>query len=748
LESITMTWSEEETLEEETLKAAEKTSSLSELLGQKDFFEQNALRWLRHQDIGKFLDAIDLEESTRLLRFAATWLYAEKEGDTKGFPLLDWLWVIGPGYDWERKNLYTSDNRGAGWKLVARLAELQPDWVGRWWRWRCTNGKGFSPDLTSLEDAVINALTQSDCESHLSSLTDEMVAAIIRRKPEFIGILPPERCGLVLRLALDGKYSVSGVVEMLSKHGIPSDAITIIDGILGSSNQSDAISRLNELVTKWQYPSGSDPIAVAMTQGHERLDTLFRSRWHVPNQSSGKGGDDNLWKDQLWRHVGNAFASAVHVVPEEFKLELGFSIGLRIAEEAEEPSLEKVSEHLQKVGIAPSAEIVNVLLPMVELWSALRTLAKYEANSWQHDTELVGLRTKVASLATVTPPLWAQSLPWILFRSSKLGEVAQAVTLELATISPEVRSALDNACSHQVEQVRLKASGLRTLLLGIEDPESGLARTLADAAAHHMDGTPVFPHPLAPVSATWLGSIGVEQAIADGVRRATNRFAAEVRDQGGDIEEALTKALVKEIEIEFREVQPRLKLFGSSRSRSPAPILSVQQRPSSKRIEEPVYGCDLAWLLNATVRGRYTATWVDLVQVKKFSVVQRRRNATSRTDSWRIDFQQLNDILKWSATAAYWLIASGGEVLVIPAKHLVAIRRGTEKSAKAETFTVGYHEIRSAAIPLEQYLVDLLIGQWVGTTSEDVVRFARGENTNIRPRLVVEVTISVGNDNQ
>jgi hypothetical protein len=172
-----------------------------------------------------------------------------------------------------------------------------------------------------------------------------------------------------------------------------------------------------------------------------------------------------------------------------------------------------------------------------------------------------------------------------------------------------------------------------------------------------MDGTPVFPHPLAPLSATWLGSTGVEQAIVNGVRRASERFAAEVRDQGGDIEEALTKALVKEIEMEFRELQPRLKLFGSS-SRLPAPVLSIRQRPLSKSLEEPVYGCDLALLLNATVHNRYKATWVDLIQVKKSSALQHHRRRRLRIDSWKIESKQLGDILKWSATAAYWLIAS------------------------------------------------------------------------------------------
>ena len=735
--------------EGETLKAAESASSLSELLEQNEFYDQKALRWLEGQHIDKFLNAIDATESEKLKQFAFTWSYTDSESKTRGFPLLDWLWVIGPVYDWQRRHINLSDEPGAGRKLVARLAEFQLDWISRWWKWRCAEGKRFILDLTSVENAVIKALTQNEFESHLSEITDDIAIAIIERKPEFIDVLPGERCKVVLRHALEEEHKVVSIVETLSEQGIPSEAMAVIDNVFGSSKQSGVINQLDELVTRWQSPPGSDPVAIAMTQGHEDLSTLFRSRWSVPNQSLGSDSDKKLWEYPLeWGNVGRAFASAVRAAPDRFRLELGFSIGLRIAERAEEPSSEKISEHLKQVGIDPSNGMVDILLPMVKLWATLRTLAKYQANYWEHKTELVGLRARIASLAQAAPDLWAQSLPWILIRDSKLGDVAQAVTLELATTNPKVRSALENACNDDAETIKLKASGLWVLLNGLEDPRSDLPRTLADAAAHYMDGIPIFPHPLEPMSATWLGSIGVEQALANGVRRAASRFATEVRDQGGDIEEALTKALVKEIEVEFREIQPQLKLFGSSHSTSLPPILSVCQRPTSKSIEEPVYGCDLAWLLNATVRGRLSATWVEIVQVKKSTALYRHGNAMPRADSWRIESKQLNDILKWSATAAYWLIASGGEVLTIPAKHLAAIRQETKGDVHTKTFTVGYHEVRSVAISLEQYLVDLLIGQWVGTCSEDIVQFAQGDNPNIRPRMIIEVTISIGHEKQ
>lgn len=712
-----MTWGEEE-----TLTAADKASRLSELLEQKDFFKQAALRWLKRHHVDKFLVTIDAEESARLLRLAAAYGYPG-QGDSNGFPLLDWLWVVAPRDDWRRQYLKTTDADGAGRKLVSRLAELNYAWVGRWWLWRCAKGCGLRDRTSSFDNAAIDALTIKEMESHSSALGDEVVAAIIGRRPELVDAVPQERRGVILRWALEMEPSFSSFVEELSEHGIPFDAIALVDGVLNSNDESDATSQLTELVMRWKGPPDSDPVAMAVKRGHERLEAILRSRWQTTGLRSRSRGDDNLWPVVLGV-AGSAFASAARVFPERFRLELGYSIGLRIAGEEAEPSPEKVSDHLKDVGIIPPAGMVDALLPMVELWASLRTLAKYQAKSWQHDTELVGLRAKVVSLAAAAPDLWAQSLPWILARASDVGDVAQAVTLELAASAPEVRDALENACKDEVEEVRLKASGLRTLLLGLEDDELGLARTLADAAAHYMDGSPIFPHPLEPVSLTWLGSTGVERAIAGGVRRAAGRFADEVREQGADIEEALTKALVKEIEVEFREVRPRLKLLGSSSARSPAPILSVRQRPSSKQSEEPVYGCDLAWLLNATVRGRYTLTWVDLVQVKKSSALQRRSGTASRADSWKIECKQLDDILKWSPTAAYWLIASRGEVLVIPAKHLLAIRRGSKRGAVVKSFTIGYHQVRSAAIPLEQYLVDLLIGQWVGTSSEEVIRFA------------------------
>jgi hypothetical protein len=740
-----------------TFMAAEDASRLSELIEQEGLFEQGALRWLESRQLNKFLAAIDAAETARLSQLAASWGYPAHD-DSNGLPLLDWLWALDPDRRLEPEYFGTTKNVSSiGRKLVGCLAEFNYEWVARWWEWRCTKGRGnlrvrniyHDSSFDGLaNDAVIDALAKGDVQRCLPGLRFGLVAAVIGRRPDLIEALPEDRRGPILRLALEEEPKISDFIGEMSKVRLYPDPVTVIDNILDSTYESDAIKQLDEIVRRWQGPPNSDPVTMAMQQGHERLATLLRSPWQLTKSSFQSRGDARLWNN-IWRgSVGRAFAAAANTAPNLFRLELGYSVGLRIAEEEAEPSPANIVKHLSEVGVDLHPRGVNALSPMVELWSLLRTLAKYQQNSWQHETELVGLRAKVVSLAGATPDLWAQSLPWVLARASTLGDITQAVTFGLASSSPEVRAALESACNDEVEEIRLKAAGLRVLLLGLEEPDPSLAVTLADAAALYMDGSPVFPHPLEPISLTWLGSVGVERAIADGVRRAADRFAVEVRDQGADIEEALTKALLKELEVEFRGVRPRLEILGRSNPRSAPPILSVRQRPSSKKLEEPVYGCDIAWLLKATVRGRYALTWADLVQVKKSSALQQRSGNALRSDSWKIECKQLDDILRWSATASYWLIASGGEVMVIPAKHLLAIRLGTKGGASLKTFTIGYHQVRSAAIPLQQYLTQLLIGQWVGTSAEEVVSFASGENSNIRPRVVFEVTIDIGPENR
>ena len=588
------------------------------------------------------------------------------------------------------RNLFDSvSNRR---EMVGRLALFEPDWVAQWIKWEIKDSR-----------YVRQLYRSEDRKQWLFDLEDNLL-------------------------------------NLLRENKTLADPISVIDAVIFLSEEDKVIGRLNDIVKKWNGNAGDDPISFAVKRGHQDICRLLKHPWEkcrIPSKNN------SYWEDGLGWHVNHAIRVAVYAAPRLFRLELGFSCGVRIAKEQNAPSIETLNAVLVEMEFSPTAELLQEILPTAALWATLRKFAEYEKNSWQHETELIGLRATVTKLVAESPQLWADSLDWILVRYSEIRKLVDVITIEFSIKSNEVRTALKSACSSEIEDVRLKAHGLWTLLNGIEGADSELAGILADAAARYMDGTPMFPHPLAPMSATWLGSDGVEGVLKDGIRRAADRFASEAREQWGDIEEALVKGLVKEIEFEFRNALPKLKVIGKNLGHSHPPMLTVAQRPASKMLEEPIYGCDLAWLIRGSVRGRFSATWADVVQVKKSNV---RGVKTAKSESWKIDSKQLDNILNWSASATYWLLCSSGEILVIPAKYLLSIRNGTGKTGKCQSFTIGYWEVRSASIPLGQYLVDLLIGQWLGSTSDEMVKFAQGGNINIRPRVIVEVTISINSE--
>lgn len=729
---------------EEVEKAAQEATVLSALLDRENFYKEDGLNRLRCSHLQRFLCALDDEEAGKLRQYAEGWHYTNEPYTTSGLPLLEALWSLEPLQGDEPDGPRHDDRRLTGRDVVLTLARHEPEWVGRWWEWRC---KRETQGTDLLTNAMIRALSPEDAERYISDVDANVLLTLVRTNPTLLRGIPAAQRGRILSLALDDTSNNPEVIESLLRSGWPYNAMYVIDEILAHGDRPSHCEVLENLHKRLEKIGLRGPAAIAVEQRHPGLLALLRSPWHetthpYATQKDYKG-NVNLWERGPER-LSRFFMALVSANPDPFRVELGYSVAMKRVD-GQDPTEESVFETVRRLGIDnPPAALVRAVLPAADLWATLHTLAQYENDSWKHATELVGLRTKVASIGAAHPVLWAEALPWILVRANALGSVAESVTLELAASSTHVRQALEAACEDAAEHVRLRARGLWALFNGLEGPEVGLARTLADVAALHMDGTPVFPHPLEPMSATWLGSLGIESVLVDGVRRAAERFAGEIRDQGADVEEALTKALVKEIESEFRSVRPRLHLIGRSISRSQTPVISVRQRPISKKTEEPVYGCDIAWLLDADVRGRYRMTWVEIVQVKKSLAIPLRFNKKLRVDSWKIKIKQLSDILEWSATATYWLIASAGEILVIPARHLLAIERGTRKKTPRETFTVGYHEVRSAAIPLEQYLPNLLIGQWVGTSTESVVRLARGEDSAIRPRVVVEVRISVG----
>jgi hypothetical protein len=192
---------------------------------------------------------------------------------------------------------------------------------------------------------------------------------------------------------------------------------------------------------------------------------------------------------------------------------------------------------------------------------------------------------------------------------------------------------------------------------------------------------------------------------------------------------------MNELLVQFRDSE-NLATFMHSESLG-VPNLRLSQREIAKCAEEPQYGCDLAFIVKVHAKDVYRMEWAGLVQVKK-TLAKKAHAATA--DSWKIDIAQLQTIIKACSTSVYFLVCAHGEVLVVPSRHLMGYVRGRAGNGKAKSCTLGYNDVRSAAIPLEQYLVDLLVGQWIGTTAEETLDFING-NSSLKPRHIVQVEI-------
>lgn len=723
------------------ISTADQTTSLAQWLRQIHPESMAVIEALTEAHLAKFLASIDSAEAENLLQFADDWYFksddwysASNEKGTHGLPLL---------------NALAEDPHG--FPLVLALAKFQPRWVARWFCWKTAK----SPERAnnSLAQTILAALDVSPPDRTITGIPDETLMLIASYRPTLLATVSDEyltqNITNILQTGLPNRHPIRTLIDA---NALP-DAKSLFRSIVGDDQGKRALRELETFAKSWSNQFGLNPrspLITAFANGLPELDPLLRLPWE---KCANPNGRNQAWRDGFQPGSLRSFddfphdklpdivLEAIAAKPAAFALELGFSCGTRIAHEKWEVNIDTTRAALEQFCPHENADVGISTLPMATLWAILARLAEYEQNAWQHQLELTGLRAELNRFANANPTLWAQALPWLLPRMANLGQTVEAITYQLAVGNSDVWNALAKLTCHSDEAIRLKARGLQSFLQDSPDANSDFPRALADAAARYLDGTPMFPHPLTSLSATWLGSKDVETVIANGIARACSHFAQEVRDQGGDIEESLTKGLLKELEFAFRDSQPRIQLFGKH-----PPILTAKQRIPSKHTEESIYGCDLAWLINGNIKGRFDAVWVDLVQVKKSLALAQAdkpsNNKTARADSWKIESEQLDTLLSWSQTATYWLIAAAGEVLVIPAKHLVGIRRGTNKVLPQKTFTVGYHEVRSVAIPLAQYLTELLIGQWLGTSTEAVLEFARGENTKCRPRTVIEVHVT------
>jgi len=161
------------------------------------------------------------------------------------------------------------------------------------------------------------------------------------------------------------------------------------------------------------------------------------------------------------------------------------------------------------------------------------------------------------------------------------------------------------------------------------------------------------------------------------------------------------------------------------------PKIIIDYRQESKRAEKTT-GVDVAFLVDIDIPGALRLTSAELVQVKK-----PRRDNSVFSDKWRIEIQQLNDLIAASPSAVYLLISTNGALHVVPAKFLLGL---IQARTVGEDLTVGYHQMRGAVIQLSQFLIDLLLGLWVGSTDR-AVTIARGTDPFLTPLNLVTIRL-------
>jgi hypothetical protein len=355
---------------------------------------------------------------------------------------------------------------------------------------------------------------------------------------------------------------------------------------------------------------------------------------------------------------------------------------------------------------------------LTQLWRDLALLAE------EHDpVAKAGLRRRVERQAR--PVLWARSLEWILLLGGQLEGLDVALTVALADQHPTVRKAVRRSSRSPVLTVQLRADGMQAATAStgpLEERLLGIVSASVDARRGD------FPRPLSAPSATWLADHGLEDLVRGATRRAAAGFASSMDDLGAAEEEHLTATLLASLVSEFTALPAHTRLAGHA-----GPHLRVGHRTVTKR-EEKTSGADIGVIVDVRVPGHLQLRTGDLIQVKKAP------RGTGREDRWTIKRRQLHDLLEHSASAVYWLIRKTGDVLVVPAKYLAAVEGATAR-ASSQQFTVGYQAVRQTAIRMEQYLPDLVVGLWLGSSSERTLQAAQGTGSTTRPRFALTIDI-------
>ncbi len=421
---------------------------------------------------------------------------------------------------------------------------------------------------------------------------------------------------------------------------------------------------------------------------------------------------------------------------ERHPLLFGKAVALRLQVEGMQFSAETVGQLLMR---APGDIAHTVVCGIALLWADLAQLSDYlRGERWKHRDQIRGVLARLSRHHDSWPEAWAASAHDILGQAEAIGPDGLDLLAVAGARHPIVRDAMADIAHHDPNAaIRDRAAGMLARIDGVTAPGEGLSRWLADSAARAFDGTPVFPRPLSPLARTWIGSVEVEEIISRGIQQAMFRFSDWTRSQGAITEEFATGRLLAELETAFRDASMRT---GAGIRAGQYQEISVSQRPVTKT-EERQWGCDIALLLNAQIASTVKLRAAELIQVKKSQAF------TDGPERWRIDIRQLAVLLKMSQSAGYWLILSTGEILCVTARWVHGLVEGRGALGQGSV-TLGYNDLRHAAVPIGQYILEIFLGTWVGSIDSETVSFARGENSRLAPRYIFDVSITAGDDQQ
>ena len=486
-----------------------------------------------------------------------------------------------------------------------------------------------------------------------------------------------------------------------------------------------------------QYPLTFEQVAERAREALQ--ETLRRAVSRSKRAWAGLFTDDALAESSHWPGTPSIdFATSIKTLPvntlELMRPEIAYEFACTYTHpyDLEDPDL------VNKLSNEPlPCNLVDLLDKSARMWLGLRRLSEMTGYLERDRIRRLAIEDFVMQLVEASPILWAESLHIILTHVDEIGYLVEGITISLAQKSEDVIAAL-KFIGDKSDSIPLReqARGLLLLVEGANRPQNETIDRLVDQLSRWANSGILFPHPLSPLSATWLSSNDAETSLRSGLSLGLTEFRSDFNAQGAKNERALVQSLLTELSFPFRKDRPAVRAIGRQLARL-EPIITVEHRTLVES-EETIYGPDIAFIMRATLHACMKLEIAEFVQVKKPN-----RSGEAWTDSWKIDVKQLNDLLDTSSSAAYWLINRDGTILTVPAK---LIKAWTPLKA-GKSFTIGFNKIRSAAVPVDQFLAELLFGAWIGNGQPIAMKIARGEVPLLIPRELVEVSVSATSEN-